>query len=373
MLNQVAEAIELHDYKTAVRLLKPLLKSEPKNLWVQYYAGRVYEGTGKPEAARKLYRKLLPLATNPKLMSQLRQGIERLQVLEQEQRRRAIADAVVAPGGDRQGVLVLEPLAPDLKQPAALQFARIMQLDPYTARLQLPSRGWRLYRTGPFGELRYYCTTLTQAGIPSFCNALEEIGKIEILTANYFQFLAPEVTVRCQNPQGQIGSLSFAWSEVSQGVEGRVPLFESVVVVDAKHRLQRKTQTQDYAHFFDLHLPGRNCILRVCDRHYQFQQGVSISPSGTTGEGDRWGTVSKSWNQLTYLIRQSIAPARLWSDFSPFAETALGFGEMLERIDARINLKRRDRSSWDAAFQLYSGLAFWRSRDRAQQNSTPVR
>lgn len=364
MLDQVAQAIELHDYKTAVRLLKPLLKSEPQNLWAQYYAGRIYEATGKPEVARKIYRKLLPQTTNPKLMSQLRQGIARLQAQEKEQRHSAIEKAIAAPGGDRPSVLILEPIAPDRKQAAAQKFARIMQLDPYTARLQLPSRGWRLYRTGALGELQYYRSTLAQAGIPSFCAAFADLRDIDIFTANYFQFVSPEVTVRCQNQQGQVGSLSFRWSEVSQGVEGRLPLFESVVVVDAKHKLQRKTQTQDYAHFFDLHLPERKCILRLCDRNYQFQQGFSLFPDRESSSGDRWGTVNQSWNQLSDLMRRSVTHTSVWGDFTPFAETAFGFGEMLERIDPCMNLKRRDNSAWDAAFQLYSTLAFLRERDR---------
>jgi hypothetical protein len=43
--------------------------------------------------------------------------------------------------------------------------------------------------------------------------------------------------------------------------------------------------------------------------------------------------------------------------FTPFAETAIGFPELLMRIDPHLELLRRADSAWDRAFQLYSTLA----------------
>lgn len=364
MLNKISDALKIQDYKTAIRLLKPLIESEPDNPWVQYYAGRVYEGQGKLTTAQNIYRKLLPKTNNPKLISQIRQGLARLQAVATERRKQAIIEAQAQPGGTEPGVLILEPIASDLKQKAAQKFAKIAQIDPYIARLQLPSRGWRLYRTGVLGELRYLTSELMQAQIPSFCESLTTLGKLEVLEVHYFLSDDFEVTARCHNQDGQEGTLTFNWSEVTQRVEGRLPLFESVVTVDARHQLQRKTQTQDYVQFLDLHLLNRNCVLRICDRNYQFQQGIHLVPDSGENRIAPRGTVSNNWHYLTQFLGKQLPHAAVYSDFTPFAETALGFREMLNRIKSCINLKRREETPWDAAFQLYSALAFLRSQGK---------
>ncbi|MDY6785978.1 MAG: tetratricopeptide repeat protein [Cyanobacteriota bacterium] len=367
MLNEISDAIKIQDYKTAIRLLKPLLKKDPDDPWLQYYAGRVYEGTGKLESARNIYFKLLPKTTNPKLMAQIRQRIGRLEEIEKKEREQAISLAKSQEGGTKPSLLILEPIASQLKQEAAQKFAKIVQLDPYIARLQLPSRGWRLYRTGSLGELRYLSSKLVEAKIPSFCESLEAIDQLEVLEVNYFLSETLDVVARCQNQDGQEGTIDFDWSEVDRWVEGRLPLFESVVTVDVKHKLQRKTQFQDYVYCVDLHLSSRNCILRLCDRTYQFQQGLDFATPSDPTLAMVGGTVSQSWQKLTKFLRERLPHADSYSDFTPFAETALGFTEMLSRVKPRLDLKRRKETPWDSAFQLYSGLVFLRSpqpRDR---------
>jgi len=52
------------------------------------------------------------------------------------------------------GVLILDVLAPEQRQLAAQRFGRIVNLDAYSARMLLPSRGWRLYRMGAISELK---------------------------------------------------------------------------------------------------------------------------------------------------------------------------------------------------------------------------
>jgi tetratricopeptide (TPR) repeat protein len=367
MLNEISDAIKLEDYKTAIRLLKPLLKNDPDNPWLQYYAGRVYEGTGKIESAHHIYRKVLPQTTNPKLIAQIRQRIGRLQEIEKQEREQAILLAKSQEGGTQPGILILEPIASQLKQNAAREFAKIVQIDPYIARLQLPSRGWRLYRTGPLGELQYLSSKLVEAKVPSFCESLEALARLEVLEVHYFLSETSEVKVRCQNQDGQVGTIAFDWSEVERCVEGRLPLFESVVTVDVRHKLQRKTQIQDYVHCCDLHLSRRNCILRICDRTYQFQQGINFAANSDSFRAVGGSTISHSWQNLTQFLQGRLSHATVFSDFTPFAETALGFSEMLSRIKPCLDLKRRKETPWDGAFQLYSGLIFWRSpqlRDR---------
>lgn len=366
MLNQVTDAFKQKDYRTAARLLKQLAKEDPNNPWVRLYIGRLHEATGKLDAAETAYRKLLKNTTHPKVMTQARQGLGRLEAMEQEKRRQALAQATADPANTQFGVLVLEPIQPEAKAIAAQTLAKIMQIDPYTARLQLPTRGWRLYRVGPIGELKFYASSLQQGSVPCFSAILAEIQSLNVFSVHYFsQISSQDITVVCENDQGQPGSLSFQWSEVSQRVEGRLPIFEQVVDVDARGKLQRKTQTQDYVQFCDLHLPTRKTILRLCDRDYQFQQGIDLSPPLKSRLTERESPSSPSqttnrinWNKLRDFLNRQLPQTPVFSDFTNFAETALDYKEMLTRLPAHIDLFRRQESLWDSAFELYSGLVF---------------
>lgn len=369
MLKQIAAAIGQEDYKTAAKLLKPLLKTEKNNPWVQFYVGRVQEGIGKRAEAERLYLKLLPQITNPKLMAQIRQGIRRIEQHHANQQQDAIAQAVDTPGGEEQGVLILEPLITDAdlqldksnpKQVAAQAFAKVFKIDAYTARLQLPSRGWRLYRTGKIGELQYYVRALQQVKIPSFAIPLARVPQLQVLTVHYFKALSPRPKVRCLNAEGKAGELTFAWSEVQGRVLGRMPFFESVVTVDAKHRVTRKTQTQDHIAVCDLHLPSKGYILRLCERNYEFKHGVRLAAEGRSPiERD---TVSQSWQYLMRQLTELLGDIPTFTEFETFAGSALDFRELLGSLDSHLNLERREPSLWDGAFHLYSALAYWRSR-----------
>lgn len=367
MIDQVADAFERKDYRTAAKLLKQLVKQEPKNPLVRLYIARLQESTGQLDSAQKGYRQLLQNTTNPKIMSQARHGLERLEALEKEQRRQAIAQATADPSSTELGVLVLEGIATEAKQAAAQHLGRIMQLDAYTARLQLPTRGWRLYRTGPIGELQFYVSSLREAEIPCFAAKLADIEKINVFTVNYFSDepvamlgssngQPTQTTVVCQNSEGQQGSLPFNWSEVSQRVEGLIPLFDAVVDRGIRGELVRKTQTMDYVQFCDLHLPARNCILRFGDRNYQFQQGMTFQSNQQSTLYQ--ATTRTNWNNLLDFFKSQLPQIPVWSDFKIFAETALDYKEMLGRLPSHIDLFRREETLWDPAFQLYSGLIF---------------
>ena len=377
MIDEVASAFERKDYRTAAQILKQLVQQEPNNPWVRLYVGRLHEATGKLESAETVYRQLLQGTTNPKIMSQARQGLGRLETMEQERRRQALAEATADPSSAELGVLVLEPISTELKQAAAQKFARIMQLDAYTARLQLPTRGWRLYRTGPVGELQFYTSSLRSAEIPCFSASFADLLKINVFGVNYFSdsaalgSRAPQATVVCQNAEGQLGSLTFNWSEVTQRVEGLLPLFDAVVEMDNRRNLQRKTQTLDYVHFCDPHLPRRGCILRLSDRNYQFQQGITFSPNPENTQHSEpnlshqhQATTRSSWNNLLNFLNTQLPQTPIWSDFTHFAETALDFREMLGHLPSHIDLFRREETPWDPAFQLYSGLVFLKNTSK---------
>lgn len=352
MIEQVAFAFERKDYPTAAKLLKQLLKESPENPWVQFYVGRLHEVSGKLKEAEKIYRLLLRDSTNSKILTQARQGLQRLEEIQKEERQQAIAQATADPSSTEVGILVLEPMSNELKAQVVQKFAQIMQLDPYSARLVLPSRGWRLYRTGAVGELQYYGEQLRNANIPCFWVTLAEIQKIQVFHVNYFQSSTSEVTVVCRNDTNQLGSLSFDWSEVKGRVVGLLPIFEEVVDRNVRGKLERKTQTQDYFHFCDLHLPSRGCILRLYDSGYDFQQGVEIIERASQN------TIRINWNNLLNWISQKLPHIKVSSDFSHFAETVLDQTEILARIESHIHLLRREKTNWDTSFHLYSSLVF---------------
>ncbi|BAY26178.1 hypothetical protein NIES2100_59920 [Calothrix sp. NIES-2100] len=352
MIEQVANAFERKDYHTAAKLLKPLLEESPENPWVQFYLGRLHEVSRKYENAQKVYRHLLRSTTNTKILTQARQGLQRLQEIEQEARQRAIIEATTEPSNTELGVLVLEPLSNELKAKLAPKFAQIFQIDTYTARLSLPSRGWKLYRIGQIGELKFYGTQLQQAGIPCFWVTIAAIGQIRVFQVHNFVESAANTTIVCRNPANQLGSLTFKWSEVKARVVGLLPIFEQVVDGDPYRKLEHKTQTQDYAQFCDLHLPGRGCILRLSDKSYQYQKGLEITSQTSQN------TIRINWNFLQEWLDQQLPQINVWSDFTHFAETILDQTEMLGNIQSHIHLFRRDKTNWDPAFHLYSGLVF---------------
>ena len=359
MLDEIIAAFERQDYRTAAQLVAQLRAQSPQNPWVVFYSGRLQEVSGKLDAATDLYRQLLRETTNPKLVTQLRQAIQRVEALQQERRQQAIAQATAQPNNNAPGFLALEAVTGSDRATVVQNFARAMKLDAYTARLLIPNRGWRLYRAGIAGELQVYSQELQQAGVPNVWASQPEIEAIQVFRVNSFQAAAPKATVVCQNVHAQIGLLSFDWAEVSQQVEGLLPIFEQVLDLGYRNRLERKEETQDYAHFCDLHLPERRCILRLHDSSYHFDQGLTIGAQTAINALDR-STLRTNWNQLIALIKQQTPHAETWSHFMPFAETAADFTVPLLRLKSHIQLSRQEDSYWDAAFQLYSSLIFLR-------------
>jgi len=357
MLDDLIAAFDRQDYRTAAQLLKALLAEAPDHPWLQFYRARLQEVSGKWTAAETIYRQLLRETTNPKLAVQARQGIQRLEAMQAEQQQQAIAQAIAAPNANEPGFLVLEAVTGEGRNATIQNLARVMKLEAYTARLLLPNRGWRLYRYGPVGELQVYGEALRAAGVPTFWASVPQVQAIQVFRVNYFQTLSPQPIVICQNAQDQLGSLPFDWSEVSQRVTGMLPIFEQVLELGYRDRPERKEKTQDYAHFCDLHLPSRHCILRLHDSNYDFQRGVAVATKANRLDRD---TIRTNWNALLQRFDRHIPQTPIWSDFTTFGETAADFTVHLLRLQSHIRLSRATDSYWDAAFHLYSGLAFWR-------------
>ncbi|HEY9825358.1 MAG TPA: hypothetical protein V6D19_07915 [Stenomitos sp.] len=355
MSEAIEAALAKQDFTKAAELIRALDPTDPKTLlcW-----GQFREATQEWEMAEEIYRSLLRDTLNPKVILAARHGLERLRSQKAQDRKAAIAEATSAPEKAELGVLILEALPPDAKKEAALAMAQIMNIDPYSARVLLPSRGMRLYRSGPLGELEFYGQQLKDKGIPVLWRSLAELQRISIYTVAYFQSVEPTVSAMVwQNNPDELRPFNFAWADVSQRIEAQLPIFEAVLDRDVRGKLQRKEKTQDYAQFCDLHLPKRNCILRLYDAAYQFNHGISLQsaqPEQHLNNSTSWA----NWRHLSQVLQQHLPQQTVWTDFEPFAETALDHPDLLEKLPAHIDLFRREDSNWDPAFQLYSTVLF---------------
>jgi hypothetical protein len=357
VLEQIHQAIESQDFSRASLLLEQLQQQQPDHPWLNFYSARLHELKGTLVEAEQLYKKILQTTEHGKIIAQARQGLQRLQELEIITRQTAIANAKAKSGGEEFGILILEAIEPENRATAAKAFAQIMQIDPYSARLQLPARSWRLYRSGAIGELEFYVTSLRAANISCFCTSLLELSQIAVQQIDYFQAIEPQISLKSEGSE-PTEMLTFTWQEVTQKVAGLIPLFEEVVDTNRKGQTYRKTQILDYVKILDLHLPKQKTILRLCDRIYQFNRGVNLSTSIELMSATEQTTASKNWHHLQQAIEQYLPKCKIWSEFTVFAESAINFPEILNQIEPQFKLLRRQESLWDNAFELYSRLIF---------------
>lgn len=372
MLEQAAAALNRRDYKTAANLIAALLTDRPDDHQVQLYAAQLAEATTALAQALEIYRSLLQHAVNPKITAEARQGIQRIEQLEKLDRasERAVAKAS-GEDNTEPGLLILEPMSSEHKQSVMLKFATIMNLDPYSARLQLPSRSWRLYRLGQMGELEYYRDRLQQAQIPCFCVSQQDTQQMYIFQVRHFQSFHPQATIVCTDDRAEQRTLTFEWSEVTQIVTGMLPIFEEVLEIDSRNRTYRKPQILDYIHIYDLQLRDRRSSLRLCSQTYDFSElKQSIGQNRDRFMGDLHPssvniqplplTSRDNWKNLIAQIHERVLAVPTQNSFTPFAETAMGYPELIGRIDPHLELLRRADSPWDRAFHLYSALAMCR-------------
>ena len=356
MVESIIDAINTQNYQEASELIYQLKEEEPDNIWIPFCEARLAEAQGYVSLANERYRELLPNAVSPKLMRHIRQAIERINQQENAQRQNALDQAMEETGALEMGMLVLEAIPNDLKKTAAQKFGQIMGVDPYTARLQLPSRSWRLYRTGAIGKLKFQAEELKQADIPCFTALVSDINRLKVYRVLYIESLQPDVTIVYEPKKGQRDIFRFQWAAVEQMVEGLLPLFEECVDIGLRGKLKRKTETLDYAKICDLHLPDSNSIIRLCDQQYRFLEGETFSAKQKATDGQ--GTMKESWQHIIEFIAQETADIPVRSEFTPFGESAIDFQELIKLIKPHIDLLRREDTPWDGAFHLYSGLAF---------------
>ncbi len=358
MLNQLAAAFERKDYETAVHLLRELQQRSGQDDWVRFYTARLWEATGEAKAAAEAYRQLLQQSTHPKILGQARQGIQRLGEQARSQRQAAIAQQLTEPGQAAPGFLAIGAVVGPPRDQAIQNFGQVMEVDAYTARMLLPNRGWRLYRSGRLAELTVYGQALKQVGVPVMWVGLPEIEQIQIFRVSHFQQIKPQPTVVCRNQQNQLGQIRFDWAEVHQQVNGLLPIFEQVLDLGYRDRPIWKASTQDYAQFCDLHLPKRGCILRLHDSAYAYEKAETVPIDGVGPASCDRTTIRTKWNGLLQQLRQYSPTCSVWSDFTAFGESAADFEGPLRRLKSHIFLSRDTDTYWDAAFHLYSCLIY---------------
>jgi hypothetical protein len=376
MLEQAADALNRQDYKTAAKLIATLVANRPDDHQVQLYSAQLQEATNKPEDALEIYRLLLQHAINPKITSEARQGIQRIEQVKAKINAKARAGAKAGiEDNPEPGFLILEPMSQEHKQTVIQRFADIMEIDPYSARLQLPSRSWRLYRLGQMGELEFYRDRLLAAEIPCFCVSQAATQQMFVFRVSHFQDFHPKASIVCMDDRSELRTFNFNWSEVTQIVTGMLPIFEEVMEINARNRTVRKPRTLDYVNICDLQLRDRRSIFRFCSQTYNFcdyKQLITQNRTQFTGDlnsqlsGDLSGllngqripsTSRDNWKNLMSQVSEQLSEIPTQSDFAPFAETAIGYPELLTHINPHLNLLRRADSNWDRAFQLYSTIS----------------
>lgn len=366
MQDAIAAALEKRDFRAAAALLQQWKQQDARDPKFLLMVGRYQEATERWEQAEKTYLRLLRQTPNQKLIGQARQGIQRVQSHREQAREEAIETARARPDGKEPGVMCLEPVPTEQRQAAAQGLAKVLGIDAYMARLQIPSREWRLYRVGPIGDLEYYSHSLTEAQVPAFWVKHAEIKAIPVFNTTHFRRVQPQAEVVCKNADGQLGTIAFEWSEVSQIIRGQLPMFESVVDTGAWRQLQRKEKTQDYAEVIDLHLHRRQCILRLCDRTYDYGQSGSLSNADAIH--DQRLLTRPHWQALTTYIREQTAvPTR--DKFANFGEGAIEMLDLLPPIQPQLHLSRVRETNWDPAFHLYSSLYYLRHAETANSSA----
>ena len=351
----VLTALAQHEFTKAAQLLKQWQRQNSRDPWLPLAVGRYLEATDRLEQAEATYRQVLQQGGAPRLITQARQGLRRLQETQSQLREHALSRAKAQFGAEDWALLLLKPVQGEARQMATQGLAKIMQLDVYSARMLVPGKYWRLYRVGASGELQFFAKALQENHTPAFWFPFEPIRSLPVFEVKYIQQLYPEVQVICQNPVGQLGTLSFSWTEVSQRVLGKLPIFESVVDLGPWGKLERKEKTQDYAEALDLHLFERSSILRLCNYTYQYNHGVPLESS--TDTAGRLHTAQQKWTNLLSQIGTHLSTP-CWTDFTGFGESAIEFMNLLPSFKAHLTLRRKRPSNWDCSFHLYSYLRY---------------
>ena len=354
-------------FSEAAATLQQLLSEYPDDPQLQILQGRLYDATGKTEAAESIFRRLLKAQLPARLIAQARQGLLAIEMAEIKARQTKIDAVLKLAGGSSLAYLAILPVAEELKTFAIAKVARIFRTDPYTARFKIPNRAPKIIRTGTLAEMQAYGEDLQSYGIGAIWLSIEAIAEIPVYTVEYFSQLEnnQKNNLKIKAIAG-INEITFEAQDVISRVAGILPTFGEVVVVNAKHKLARKEQILDRVHICDLHLRSYrvngerlsgDCILRFHDNQYRFDLGLNLPVERSLKHIAP--TVQEHWTELTKWLDRTMPTAKISNDFQSFAEMSLTYPEFLEAIaETHITLERNKPSLWDNCFQLYSSTVF---------------
>ena len=354
-------------FSEAAATLQQLLSEYPDDPQLQILQGRLYDATGKTEAAESIFRHLLKAQLPARLIAQARQGLLAIEMAEIKARQTKIDAVLKLAGGSSLAYLAILPVAEELKTFAIAKVARIFRTDPYTARFKIPNRAPKIIRTGTLAEMQAYGEDLQSYGIGAIWLSIEAIAEIPVYTVEYFSQLEnnQKNNLKIKAIAG-INEITFEAQDVISRVAGILPTFGEVVVVNAKHKLARKEQILDRVHICDLHLRSYrvngerlsgDCILRFHDNQYRFDLGLNLPVERSLKHIAP--TVQEHWTELTKWLDRTMPTAKISNDFQSFAEMSLTYPEFLEAIaETHITLERAKPSLWDNCFQLYSSTVF---------------
>jgi tetratricopeptide (TPR) repeat protein len=354
-------------FSAASATLQQLLSDFPDDPQLRILQGRLYDAMGKPNEAEEIFRRLLKAQLPAKLIAQARQGLLAIEMAEVNARQVRIDELLALEGGSSLTYLALLPVTPDRKDWAIAKIARIFRTDPYTARFKIPNRHPKIIRTGALAEMRAYGEDLQNYGIAAIWLSIDAITQIPVYQVEYFSEFQvhPKADLQVKAIAG-IDEITFAPQDVIVKVEGILPTFGDVVVVDAKHKLARKEQILDRVHICDLHLRSykvngktsdRAGILRFHDNQYRFEFGLQLPVERSLKHIAP--TVQEHWTELSKWLARTMPKAKTANDFQSFAEMAIVYPEFLNAIEVtHINLDRPKPSLWDNSFQLYSSTIF---------------
>lgn len=376
MFEEINLAIDNKNYAQARELLNQLVMKDHDNLWIKYYQTLIIEKEGNFTQAEINYRQIVQdtIFPEPKLIKLIRDGIERIVLINKEKKEEEdkqkkqdkelkLKKFKTMENNEDLAVLILEPVTIDEKKILAPKLAKILDIDNYTATLQIPTRSWRLYKTGNLGELNYWQSEFSQANISCFCHPIKDVNQMQVYQVKYIIQDDEEVIIMAEDDTEKEKEIIFKWDDINNKVQGLIPIFELTLHLDARGKPQKKKSTLDYAQCYDLHLMSQNLILRFSDNFYNFEQGFSITTEEKTSK--------EKWQILVRFFADKIPNKPLWSDFTLFGEGVTQFPEMLKQVKAHINLFHREENIWDNAFQLYSGLIFLQSLVKLNSPPSP--
>ena len=271
-------------FSDASATLQQLLLDFPDDPQLQILQGRLYDAIGKPNEAEEIFRRLLKAQLPANLITQARQGLLKIEIAETHARQGRIDDISKLAGGSSFAYLALLPVAPDQKDWAIAKIARVFRTDPYTARFKIPNRYPKIIRIGTLAEMQAYGEELQNYGIAAIWLSIEAISQIPIYQVAYFHDLQVNGNYQIK-AFADSNEITFTPQDAITKVDGILPTFGDVVVVDAKHKLARKEQILDRIQICDLHLRsfrvnGEVCdragILRFHDNQYRFDSGLQL-------------------------------------------------------------------------------------------------